>query len=113
MTAKKPCVIELKDNGEYQSLVKGEVQTYGMKAGRVFLQPGEECGEHSTGDREEILVFLQGQGTAIIGAGEAFEVGAGKIAYITPQTTHNIKNTGTEPLAYVFCVAPVAGAGKK
>ncbi len=25
-----------------------------------------------------------------------------------PQTEHNILNTGTEPLVYIFCVAPVA-----
>ena len=27
-------------------------------------------------------------------------------AYIPPETRHNVKNTGTEPLEYVYVVAP-------
>jgi mannose-6-phosphate isomerase-like protein (cupin superfamily) len=34
-------------------------------------------------------------------------VGAGKICYIPPHTIHNNKNTGTEPLVYIYCVTPI------
>ena len=74
----------------------------------VYLKPGENCGEHSTNAHEEMLVFLQGAGTAVIGENEKkFEVGKGKVAYIPPHMTHNIENTGTEPLVYIYCVTPI------
>jgi mannose-6-phosphate isomerase-like protein (cupin superfamily) len=77
-----------------------------MKSGKVYLEPGSECGQHSTEDKEEQLVFLAGRGVAIIGD-EKIQVGKGKVCYIPPQTHHNIKNTSDEPLIYIYCVAPV------
>ncbi len=93
---------------EYQLLLTGVPQTCGMRAGRVYLKPGEECGTHSTKAHEEMLTFLEGKGTALIGKEKvASEAGKGCILYIPPHTIHNIKNTGTEPLVYIYCVAPV------
>ena len=101
-------VIKFEENNEYQPLLKGSPQTRGMRAGRVFLQAGASIGEHSTEGHEELLTFLSGKGTAYIGNDRTpHEVGAGKVAYIPPHTTHNIKNTSTKPLIYVYCVAPV------
>jgi mannose-6-phosphate isomerase-like protein (cupin superfamily) len=101
-------VTSLNDKPEYQRLLAGRPQTSGMRAGRVYLQPGETCGRHSTEKHEEMLVFLSGEGTALIGEQESpFELGQGKISYIPPYTIHNIKNTGTEPLVYIYCVTPV------
>ncbi len=108
MDTKKPFVIELNNAAEYQRLLPGAPATYGMKSGRVYLKPGAECGQHSTKVNEEQLVFLEGVGTATI-AGETMQVGKGMIVYIPPETVHNIKNTGGEPLVYIFCVAPAGG----
>lgn len=103
----KACVIDLNSSPEYQRLLAGRPQTCGMRAGRVYLKPGETCGRHSTEQYEEMLVFLSGRGAALIGEQESpFEVGQGKVSYIPPHTIHNVKNTGTEPLAYIYCVAP-------
>jgi mannose-6-phosphate isomerase-like protein (cupin superfamily) len=101
-----PFIVELNDKFEFQRLLSGEPQTCGMKAGRVYLAPGESCGRHSTNEREELLVFLKGSGRAVIDGSGAFDVGLGKVAYIPPQTHHDIQNTGAEPLIYVYCVAP-------
>jgi mannose-6-phosphate isomerase-like protein (cupin superfamily) len=106
MADNKAFVIALNDEKGYQRLISGAPTTHGMKSGRVYLEPGADCGIHSTEDKEEQLVFLSGDGTAIIGE-EEMAVGAGKICYIPPQTKHNILNTSTEPLVYIFCVAPV------
>lgn len=101
-------VIELRDNEEYQELLSGRPQTCGMRSGRVYLQPGQDCGQHSTEAHEEMLTFLAGSGVGLIGEDqERYELGAGRIVYIAPHTKHNIKNTGTEPLVYIYCVAPV------
>jgi len=100
-------VIDLNQEPENQRLLAGEPQTRGMRSGKVYLAPGQACGRHSTKDREELLVFLAGKGELIIDEKGGFQVGLGKVAYIPRQTGHDVKNTGTEPLVYVYCVAPV------
>ncbi|HBG28496.1 MAG: hypothetical protein A2Y10_14965 [Planctomycetes bacterium GWF2_41_51] len=101
----EPFVKELADSTEYQSLLK-EPKSYGLHAGRVYLKPGADCGKHNTGQQEEMLIFLSGNGQAIIEE-KTLPVGAGKIAYIPPNTKHNIVNNSNEPLSYIFCVVPV------
>lgn len=105
---KKVFVAELNDRSEYQRLLDDKSQSFGMKAGRVHLKPGEDCTQHSTGGREELLVFLSGSGQLLIGEKQdsKLSVGRGQVAYIPPDTIHNVKNTGLEPLIYVYCVAP-------
>ena len=107
----EPFVKELADSTEYQSLLKPP-KTFGLHSGRVYLKPGADCGQHTTGANEEILVFLSGSGQAIIGE-KTYSVGAGKITYIPPQTAHNIINNSNKPLIYIFCVAPANGKGEK
>ncbi len=106
--AKKVLVIELNKSSEYQKLLDGPPQTCGMRCGRVYLNPGQSCGQHSTKEHEETLVFLSGQGTLLIGEQDRFAVGQGKVSYIPPNTVHDVKNTGTKPLIYLYCVAPVS-----
>ncbi|MDD5011394.1 MAG: cupin domain-containing protein [Phycisphaerae bacterium] len=98
---------------QHQPLLTGTPQTKGMRSGRVYLLPGADCGRHSTEANEEMLIFLSGQGRAIIGENETLDVGEGKITYIPPRTIHNIVNTSDEPLCYIYCVAPANGNGEK
>lgn len=105
----KVLIINLNENPENQRLLAGEPQTCGMRSGKVYLAPGKSCGRHSTKDREELLVFLAGTGELLIGENDRHQVGWGKIAYIAPETAHDVSNTGSEPLIYVYCVAPAAG----
>ena len=109
MQEKKAFTVGLDNSGGYQSLLKkdGELLTFGMHSGRVWLEAGGQCGVHNTNDKEEMLVFLGGRGVAKIKGQDDMKVGAGKVAYIPPKTEHNIVNTGDEPLVYVFCVSPV------
>jgi len=111
-SSQKVLIIELNTKQEYQKLLAGEPQTSGMRSGRVYLAPGEECGLHSTKANEEVLVFLSGTGEAIISQKDHYKIGSGKVSYIPPHTDHNIKNTGSEPLVYIYCVAPVNKNGK-
>ena len=103
-----PFVRVLENPADYHLLLTGLPQTCGMRSGRVRLAPGKSIGLHNTKGNEELLVFLAGRGSAMIGEDLRLEVGAGRAAYIPPQTAHDIVNTGTEPLVYVFCVAPAA-----
>jgi mannose-6-phosphate isomerase-like protein (cupin superfamily) len=108
VSPQKVLIIDLNENPENQRLLAGDPQTCGMRSGRVYLAPGKSCGRHSTKDREELLVFLSGGGELLIGEDGRYQVWQGKVAYIPPQTAHDIINTGSKPLIYVYCVAPVA-----
>jgi mannose-6-phosphate isomerase-like protein (cupin superfamily) len=108
-SSEKVLIINLSDSPDYQKLLDGEPQTLGMRAGRVYLPTGKTCGQHTTGQHEEVLVFLSGQGELLIDNDKSFKVGKGKVSYIPPNTTHDVKNTGIEPLIYIYCVAPAPG----
>ncbi|MHC4464177.1 MAG: cupin domain-containing protein [Planctomycetota bacterium] len=107
MSSEKVLIIDLNKSAEYQELLDGQPQTCGMRSGRVYVLPGKTCGRHSTNHHEEVLVFLSGRGLLLIG--EKDRLGKGKVSYIPPHTIHDVKNTGTEPLIYIYCVAPVRG----
>lgn len=114
MSSSQVFVIDLSKSAKYQRLLDGEPQTCGMRSGRVYLQPGDACGKHSTKQREELLVFLSGQGRLLIGENDSYPIGEGKVSYIPPNTVHDVENTGTKPLIYIYCVAGVNGqSGKK
>ena len=89
----------------YQPLLAGPPKTGGMRSGRVALKPGEEMHRHSTEGNEEMLVFVRGAGQVIIN-GQKVDVAAGEGLYIPPRTPHEIHNTGTDELRYVYTVAP-------
>ena len=87
-------------------LLEGAPQTSGMRSGFVRLQPGESVGWHSTGQHEESLVILRGEGEVRID-GKATQTFAGPaFAYVPPSTRHNVFNTGKTVLEYIYVVAP-------
>ncbi len=98
--------VDLADTTEFQRLLDKNTQTNGMKAGRVYLAPNSSCGRHSTHENEEMLIFLSGTGIANIDGADPMTVGQGKVAYIPPETLHDIENNTDQPLIYIYCVAP-------
>jgi mannose-6-phosphate isomerase-like protein (cupin superfamily) len=79
-----------------------------MRGGSVKLKPGESVGWHSTGQNEEALVILKGKGSATIEGQPDVRLEEKMLAYIPPGTRHNVTNTGTDILEYVWIVAPAA-----
>ena len=104
---REPLTFALDCAGGDCPLLKGVPQTSGMRGGSVKLRPGESVGWHSTGEHEEALVILHGSGTANIEGHADVPVHEKMLAYIPPGTKHNVTNTGTELLEYVWVVAPV------
>jgi mannose-6-phosphate isomerase-like protein (cupin superfamily) len=90
------------------ALLKGAPQTAGMRSGFVRLKPGETVGWHTTGEHEEALVILRGSGEARIEGEAALPVASAMEVYIPPATRHNVANTGSDVLEYVYVVAPIA-----
>lgn len=89
-------------------LLEGPPQTAGMRSGFVRLEPGKSVGWHSTGQNEESLVILHGHGDALIEGQPKHSFAAPGYVYIPPATRHNVTNTGSETLEYVFVVAPAS-----
>ena len=103
----KPKTFLLDCSGGDCPLLKGKPQTGGMRGGSVRLKPGESVGWHSTNGNEESLVILQGSGLAKIEGHGDMTLSEKHLAYIPPATRHNVTNTGSGVLEYVWIVAPV------
>ena len=101
----KPLVIPLECTNGDCPLLRGMPQTAGMRSGYVRLLAGATMGWHTSGQNEESLVILQGQGQAMIEGRPSMPFTAPAMVYIPPATRHNIKNTGTDPPQYVYVVA--------
>ncbi len=87
-------------------LLQGAPRTAGMRSGFVRLKPGETVGWHTTGQNEESLVILRGEGEALIDGQPRLALIAPAFAYIPPAARHNVSNTGKTLLEYVYVVAP-------
>ncbi|MHB8079120.1 MAG: cupin domain-containing protein [Candidatus Krumholzibacteriia bacterium] len=96
--------------GPYQRLLGGPPETVTMRSGLVTLAPGRAVGRHSTGDREEALVVLEGAGRLTVAGGEGIELLPGCLAYCPPDSEHDVLNVGEAPLRYVYVTAKVPRA---
>lgn len=106
--AAKPAakVVELDTHGgDYLSVLSGPPETVSMRSGLVVLKPGHSVGRHSTGQNEEILVVLEGEGEMLFAGGRTMPVKANHALYCPPNTEHDVKNTGKGALRYVYVVA--------
>jgi quercetin dioxygenase-like cupin family protein len=109
---REPMTFNLDCTGGDCPLLKGAPQTGGMRGGSVKLKPGESVGWHSTSANEEALVILNGSGVARIEEHPDVALKERMLAYIPPATRHNVTNTGTQVLEYVWVVAPASEPAK-
>ena len=109
---KEAKLIKLESKEKYQRLISKELGRYGIKAGHIVLKPGGTIGEHSTDEKEEIIVVTKGKGEAIIGGESILDIDKNFVLYIPPDTYHDIKNTGSESLEYIFITSKVDKAEK-
>ena len=71
----------------------------------MTLAPGEEIGAETHEDHDQVLVFVDGSGAAVVD-GETSDVGAGDLVFVHAGVHHNFINTGDEPLRLVTAYAP-------
>ncbi|MBZ5656616.1 MAG: cupin domain-containing protein [Acidobacteriia bacterium] len=99
-------VMELDSAGRRElTLLSGPPETVTMRSGLVSLEPNQSVGKHSTKGNEEMLVVLEGKGKMVFNDGSELAVEANHVLYCPPQTEHNVVNTGTGTLRYVYIVA--------
>ncbi len=70
----------------------------------IVLAPGQEIGAHNTGEKEELIIILEGKAEVHMGS-EVQEVGAKHSIFIPTFTQHNIINIGNDTLKYVYVTA--------
>ncbi len=99
--------IKLESKYRYQRLLNEGLGTSGLKSGHVILRPGEDIGRHTTGEREEIIIIIKGNGEAEVNRRNVLKIKANSILYIPPRTCHDIKNTGMEDLEYIFVTSKI------
>ena len=78
-----------------------------LKSGMVVLHHSEKVGEHNTNDREELIIVLEGNATLEVEGTDNFEVKSGSVAYIPPNTKHNVINKSESELRYIYIVTKV------
>ncbi len=90
---------------DYLMLLGGPPETASIRSGLVTLAPGASIGKHNTKTYEEMLVPLEGEGELRITGRPAITIKPGLITYAPAHTEHNVTNTGSKPLRYIFIVA--------
>ena len=102
----EPKVIQANANGQdYLQLLSGPPESMTMRAGKVVLKPGKTVGRHSTEGNEELLVVLVGEGVFLLSNGQKMEISSGNVLYCPPDTEHDVQNTGSTALEYIYVVA--------
>ena len=71
----------------------------------MSIPPGGDIGEEVHEDVDQVLVFVQGEGRAILD-GEGSAVGVGHLVHVPAGTRHNFVNTGTTDLRLYTIYAP-------
>src|SRR5919106_622416 len=71
----------------------------------MAIPPGGEIGEEVHPDVDQILLFVEGDGEAILD-GESAPVDAGRLVFVRAGTRHNFRNTGEGSLRLVTVYSP-------
>jgi len=89
----------------YMLLLNGPPETKSFRSGVVTLEPGKSVGVHNSGVNEEILVPLEGQGELQFSNHASVTIKPGMITYAPAHSEHNVLNTGSSRLRYIFITA--------
>ena len=104
----KAKVVSLKNDSTDLPLLSGPPDSAGMHSGMVTLPKDKTVGKHNTKAYEEILVVLQGEGEMLLDGQPPLAFHAPAAVYCPPKTAHDVRNTGTAPLRYVYVAAKAA-----
>lgn len=105
-TMPKPHLIVLNPSAaESTDVFKGPPETVTMRSGLMVLAPSKSVGKHSTHTYEEAVIVLAGTGEMRITGGPTFKLKPYCVAYCPPRTEHDVINTGSETLRYIWLVA--------
>ncbi|MDR9390016.1 MAG: cupin domain-containing protein [Wenzhouxiangella sp.] len=104
--SKKECLVPIIDRTRQNEAFRDEVIT-GQESQLVLMtiQPGDEIGAEVHDDHDQILVFVEGEGQAIIDD-ETLDVKANDLVFVHAGVKHNFINSGSAPLKLYTVYAP-------
>ena len=71
----------------------------------MSIEPGSEIGEETHDDVDQVLVFVEGDGEAVL-EGQAAPVVPNQLVFVPAGTLHNFRNTGSGPLKLYTVYSP-------
>ena len=71
----------------------------------MTIPPGEEIGAETHEGHDQILLFVDGEGEAVLD-GVSSTVSAGDLSFVHAGVHHNFINTGDQPLRIITAYAP-------
>ncbi|MCU0651828.1 MAG: cupin domain-containing protein [Candidatus Omnitrophica bacterium] len=98
----KLSAIKLVGKKNFLRLLGKDLPGINLRSGLVVLRPGESVGEHTTGNKEEAVVILEGKARFFYGRGKSFVACEKSFIYVSPETLHDVKNIGRSILRYVY-----------
>jgi len=107
LTEFKPFVLSLPQSSEGRAEILNSRNSAVMHSGFVSLGKNECIGEHSTGSHEELIVVIDGEGEIETEGNGRKKIKKGDVAYNPPHTKHNVYNTNSGTLKYIYIVAKV------
>lgn len=95
-------IVELKNLDESFKLLMKDKESKKFSCGLVVLEGRKDVGEHSTENKEEVLVFIEGKAKVLIEKKKEHIIKAPSFVYIPPETLHNVINNSSEKLKYIY-----------
>ena len=71
----------------------------------MSIEPGSEIGEEVHDDVDQVLVFVEGEGEAVL-EGQPAPVVPNQLVFVPAGTLHNFRNTGSGPLKLYTIYSP-------
>jgi len=105
--AGKVICTQLKGRQRFLRLLGDSNKAKGLKAGLVTLKSKESIGEHKTENKEEVLIILKGSATIYYSQGKRIKAPKNSFVFIPPETQHNIKNSGSKILQYIYVTTQI------
>ncbi len=96
---------ELKSRQRFTRLLGDSSRMKGLRSGLVTLKPRESIGEHKTENKEEVIIILEGSAVIYHGKNKRIKAPPNTFVYIPPETVHNVKNSGSKTLRYIYVTA--------
>ncbi len=95
-------VINLAKFKKSKKVLSRAKDTKNFSCGFVVLKKGEDVGEHTTEEKEEIIIVLQGEVEVYIEGKKYKKLKSGNLVYIPQNVVHNVKNNTSKVAKYLY-----------
>jgi mannose-6-phosphate isomerase-like protein (cupin superfamily) len=98
---------QLKGRQKFLRLIGDSAKIKGLRCGLVTLRSKESIGEHVTKNKEEAIIIIKGSATIHFGKKNQLKARQNSFVFIPPETVHNVENSGSKILQYVYITAQI------